>query len=376
MQIKKRLAAAFAVCALALSAATPALAIPAATGDDAPVTTYQTDNVYVTKHLQTVKGVALDETFNFNVEKKTDIEGARKEGYPKTEPTVAGVEVKLDGNQSDVDANNFHHVYKQGQVDLSMFDEAFAKAHPGLYAYTISEIEGENKLMDYDANSYTLRVYCQNDGSRLVTVENNTTHKKVDPSKKDDQALIGDTFSGLAGFENKFMVSNDPSNPDDGKKQDLVITKVVNAGTYGFKDQKFTVKIKFHKPGQTEDTDYTEFQLYGTDDTLKRTFKDLPVGTTYEIVEVATTDWKGQGTATTTASVTNKEATVAETTENVELKSLIGTDVGNKVKFTNTFDKDVSITGLALNNAPFILMIGIPVVAGIVWVARRRSSQN
>ena len=387
MQLKDKFIAVFATCALAFGVATPALAIPPATGDDAPVTTYQTDNVYVTKHLITVKGVTNDQPFTFKVVENKGIEDARQDNYPAKAPTVADIKIALDGNQSDVDANNnLVHRFAQGKIDLSGFTEKFAKDHPGLYAYTITENPIESKLggipsspddrFTCDTGSYTLRVYCKNDGSRLVTVENNTTHKKVDPSKKTEQELTGDAVPGFASFENKFMVSNNPNNPDEGKKQNLVISKTVNAGEYGFKNQEFTVKIKFHKPGQAIDTDYTTFKLNGATNTLTKTFENLPVGTTYEIIEVATDEWKGQGTATTTASVTTKTASVEKTDKNVTLNSLIGTDAGNKVDFTNTFDEDVSITGLAIDNAPFILMIGVPVVVAAAWVIKRRMARN
>lgn len=132
------------------------------------------------------------------------------------------------------------------------------------------------------------------------------------------------------------------------------------------------------KPGEPK-----TFYL-GNEDKL--IFNNVPVGTRYVVEEKA-----APNDGYTPVSVTVKENGIEYKKENKDEKAGIsskpqdpqnGTDslVGeneNKVVFVNHYD-DIPITGIVMNNLPFILLIGVAVLAfgALVFLKKRSASKR
>ena len=106
-------------------------------------------------------------------------------------------------------------------------------------------------------------------------------------------------------------------------------------------------------------------------------FKDIPAGTWYKIIEKGKPDGY---TASATIIVNGEERKVDPVGDSDDLCSSLEGDYihvdDNKVIFTNTFT-DTPITGIIVNNLPFILLIVAAVLAfgTLAFVKKRRTSK-
>lgn len=241
--------------------------------------------------------------------------------------------------------------------------------HAGEYVYTVTESK-ENPISNvtYDTSSYTLRVYVIN-GTNGLEIE------KI-------------TAEGANGKTNKILFTNTYA------KNDATLTIEKNTeGDYADKTRKFDFEITFTKSPMSDQTTFTgtigaqsveytagQTKTFKLADGEKLVFNNLPVGTTYMVKELAATDGytpKVTVVENKTTTVTNK--TVQETEALDTLKengknNLVGENE-NKVTFTNTY-KDVAVTGIVMNNLPFILLVAVAIVAfvSLAVIKRRRTS--
>lgn len=241
--------------------------------------------------------------------------------------------------------------------------------HAGEYVYTVTESK-ENPISNvtYDNTSYTLRVYVIN-GTNGLEIEKITAEK-------------------ANGKTNKILFTNTYA------KNDATLTIEKNTtGTYADKTRKFDFEITFTKSPMSDQTTFTgtigaqsvectagQTKTFKLADGEQLVFNNLPVGTTYMVKELAATDGytpKVTVIENQTTTVTNK--TVQETEALDTLKengknNLVGENE-NKVTFTNTY-KDVAVTGIVMNNLPFILLVAVAIVAfvSLAVIKRRRTS--
>lgn len=240
--------------------------------------------------------------------------------------------------------------------------------HAGEYVYTVKETQESIPNVTYDTSTYTLRVY----------VINGTNGLKVEKI----------TAEGANGKTNKILFTNTYA------KNDATLTIEKNTtGTYADKTRKFDFEITFTKSPMSDQTTFTgtigaqsveytagQTKTFKLADGEKLVFNNLPVGTTYMVKELAATDGytpKVTVVENKTTTVTNK--TVQETEALDTLKengknNLVGENE-NKVTFTNTY-KDVAVTGIVMNNLPFILLVAVAIVAfvSLAVIKRRRTS--
>ena len=241
--------------------------------------------------------------------------------------------------------------------------------HAGEYVYTVTESQ-ENPVenVTYDTSSYTLRVYVINEGNGLK-VQKITAEGK---DGKTDKILFTNTYT-----------KNDAT---------LTIEKKTE-GDYADKTREFDFEITFTKSPMSDQATFTgtigsesveciagQAKPFKLADGEQLVFNNLPVGTTYVVKELAATDGytpKVTVVENQTTTVTNK--TVQETEALDTLKengknNLVG-EKENKVTFTNTY-KDVAVTGIVMNNLPFILLVAVAIVAfvSLAVVKRRRTS--
>lgn len=241
--------------------------------------------------------------------------------------------------------------------------------HAGEYVYTVTESK-ENPISNvtYDTSSYILRVY----------VINGTTGLEIEKI----------TAQGATGKTDKILFTNTYA------KNDATLTIEKNTeGDYADKTRKFDFEITFTKSPMSDQTTFTgtigaqsveytagQTKTFKLADGEKLVFNNLPVGTTYMVKELAATDGytpKVTVVENKTTTVTNK--TVQETEALDTLKengknNLVGENE-NKVTFTNTY-KDVAVTGIVMNNLPFILLVAVAIVAfvSLAVIKRRRTS--
>ena len=241
--------------------------------------------------------------------------------------------------------------------------------HAGEYVYTVTESQ-ENPVenVTYDTSSYTLRVYVINEGNGLKV-------QKI-------------TAEGKEGKTDKILFTNTYT------KNDATLTIEKNTeGDYADKTREFDFEITFTKSPMSEQTAFTgmigsqpveciagQAKPFKLADGEQLVFNNLPVGTTYVVKELAAEDGytpKVTVVENQTTTVTNKtvqETEALDTLKENGTKNLVGENE-NKVTFTNTY-KDVAVTGIVMNNLPFILLVAVAIVAfvSLAVVKRRRTS--
>ena len=240
--------------------------------------------------------------------------------------------------------------------------------HAGEYVYTVKETKETAKNVTYDESSYTLRVYVVND-------ENGLKVQQI-------------TAKGKEGKTNKIVFKNQYTKNDAS----LTIEKATT-GAYADKTKKFDFEITFTKSPMSDQTEFTgnigeqsvtctagqakKFQLA---DKEQLVFQKLPVGTTYFVKELEAADgYTPKVTVVENQAITVTDKTVQEAKALDTLKldgttNLVG-EKENKVTFTNTY-KDIAITGVVMNNLPFILLVAVAIVAfvSLAIIKRHRTS--
>lgn len=353
MRKSSKFAALALSAALAFGIAVPAFAADYGMGEETDKTTGASEAV-VTKHLQTNEGLTVKATFTYTATGTTvaiDEDGTSSESTEGLNVSIAPIELTSDGSGATVNGT--------GAITFPTY------THAGVYAYTINEVQsativnedGKDGTMTYDTTLYLMRVYVVNgsDGPSIsaVTFEKNPTATENGEKVKDPE------------FTNTFVEKTD----DEDEDSSLTISKVVN-GDMGDKTKDWTFTVTFTAPtyvpeGWTVANITMSGDKTGTVNadgtitfTLKSdqsvTFDNVVVGTKYTVTEAES----GDDGYTTTGEV--ESATTI-------------TDAGpNEANIENTKD-DITITGLFLNNAPFILM-GAVAVAGVVLygVAKRK----
>lgn len=241
--------------------------------------------------------------------------------------------------------------------------------HAGEYVYTVTESqESPVENVTYDTSSYKLRVYVINEGNGLKV-------QKI-------------TAEGKDGKTNRILFTNTYT------KNDATLTIEKNTeGDYADKTRKFDFEITFTKSPMSEQTTFTgtigaqsvectagQTKTFKLADGEQLVFNNLPVGTTYMVKELAATDGYTpkvtviENQTTTVANKKVQETEALDTLKENGKNNLVGENE-NKVTFTNTY-KDVAVTGIVMNNLPFILLVAVAIVAfvSLAVVKRRRTS--
>ena len=241
--------------------------------------------------------------------------------------------------------------------------------HAGEYVYTVTESK-ENPISNvtYDNTSYTLRVYVIN-GTNGLEIEKITAEK-------------------ANGKTNKILFTNTYA------KNDATLTIEKNTtGTYADKTKEFNFEITFTKSPMSDQTTFAgkigskpvectagTAKPFTLADGEQLVFHNLPVGTTYVVKELEASDGYTpsvtvvENQTTTVANKTVQETEALDTLKENGKNNLVGENE-NKVTFTNTY-KDVAVTGIVMNNLPFILLVAVAIVAfvSLAVVKRRRTS--
>lgn len=310
-----------------------------------------TAEAVIQKEFQIAEGITVPEiTFTFTFEKKE----ADAPMIQEKKVTYSNTDTVTNGISSEIVENIFSGV---------------KFLHAGVYTYTVRETVGntsvENGTVTYDGSVYTVRVYVKNTENGELEIDQITAAKSgTDGTEKKQNAIK---------FVNKFE-----------KTTSLTVAKRTE-GALADKTKAFTFKVTFTKPATYDGNTFgsgNETYEFNQEYTFKlanggeKVFSNLPAGTRYVVTEVGAKD--GYTPSVTVVengvqTVNNKTAADAEPLATAETgETNLAGEGTNTVTFTNTY-KDVPITGIIMNNLPFVILI-LAAAAGLVgyMVIRRR----
>ena len=330
--------------------------------------------------------VAKAETFKFNVVQNT--EGT---GLITTVANVTIPDISFAGDKTDTTT-------KREKVEFPAYTEA------GKYEYTVTENQtatpavtnGEHEKMIMSEAEYKMDVYVENTTTGGCQIANIIVNKvKNDKGKIETGKVnnIGDTDKNEFKFTNTYVqeagTGDKPSNQGEDYKTygSLNVSKTINANgaDSASATDSFSFKATFNFPTGTDANTLGGVKANGEaitltngayDFTLKNggneKFTGLPVGTTMTVTESATPNYKGSANVTINGA---DESTVAATKYN-EAITVFDKKLGQKknaVDVTNTYN-NVPVTGIIMNNLPYIAMIVIGAAALVVYVQNKRKN--
>ena len=321
----------------------------------------------ITKRFEMAEGLDVPAaTFKFTVEKAQGNDG------PKA--TISNITYQAKENKGQVQ-NEKYVIEKTSAIT---FDGKFP--HAGEYVYTVKETDegAANPSITYSKEQYTLRVRVAN------RVNNNSLYIKDITAERDISNGNAANKVAKISFTNTYR-----------KNVSLEIKKTTT-GTLADKTKKFNFKITFEKSA-TEDT-LTSFQgtitrkgsaetepvtctggsatfTLADGDVLK--FENLPAGTKYKVTEV-----EGEKDGYTPHVTVTDNGTKGQVIKGADGTDLSSSQNGNYagendniVEFENKYVENPA-TGIIMNNLPFILLIGVAVLAfgTLAFVKKRRTS--
>lgn len=313
--------------------------------------------VSITKDFVMAEGIDTPaSTFKFTAISTT-------KGAP--EATIENITFSETDKETPVDG--IKTVSKNSNISFNTFP------HAGEYVYTVTETKESATGVEYSEDTYTLRVYVKNGDSGLE-IRNMTAEKGTSDGTERNKV-------SEMKFTNTYR-----------KKAPLEITKVTTGELADkTKDFEFTITIIPSKTEKNQTVVYTgkigdeevtvnanqenTFQLHDGE-TLK--FDSLPAGTRYVVTETGAND--GYTPSVTviengTETVKKKADSEAEgiSSVNEQKTNLVG-EKDNKVTFTNTYNS-IPLTGIFMNNLPFVIVIGIAVLAlGTLAVLKKQKN--
>lgn len=317
--------------------------------DDQETSNVTSGNILpITKTIDYATGVTTldkDLTFNYTVEATGD--NASIAPTFKTTPSTFKQRNTTEGNKME---------NKDGQIVFTPTDAT----NPGVYTYKVTETKTTDDNIKYDESVYNVTV-------RVVNADSTNPGKLVV-----DQIVVEKD-----GKKTDLSFNNHYKEETTGK---FVLKKIITGNDANAKDT-FTFDVTFKAPenvdtknvtGTKSDKDKTSynFNLNGTTKvTLKGgekiTIPELPAGTTYTITETA-----NNYTTSYVKVQNNAESKADGKTVN---DGVIYDNGESKVTYTNSKDSS-PLTGVIINNMPYIVLLGSSVLAISVLAAAKKHS--
>ena len=330
----------------------------------------------------------------------------------KDMPTISVANVKFDAGKDeikDTTAKDIKVLRKQSNNFLASFktamDSSSTNMTTGEYVYTVKSTSTVTKAKTNDVFTaskaeYKLNIFVAQDtngklyikGLSIVNTKNdagtaNGDGTKVNGNPGTTTDGIESNFSGLT-FVNDYVAKAgsvvDPTDPivPDPEDPSTYAFKVTN-NVVNKKDQagnfKYTMTVTNPAGITTADSSYVYFVNgekksgnYGEAVTFTLPAgKNMMIRSCYAGSKV-TVDQQGVANWTATAKTmfngkADSSTLTAAVGKNLKVENKTLGQNENKVDYTNTY-KDIAVTGIIVNNFPFIIMIAIAVVAfaGIV----------
>ena len=304
----------------------------------------------VCKHFVMAEGIAAPEvTFSFIAEKVTT----------DAPDATIGTLTYSNADTTTVE-NGLSSFDKEAEITFGTFP------HIGLYEYTISETVGAGDGITYDTASYDLNVYVVNNDDGNLEVQSITAEKD---GEKQDELSFTNTYRKNSSLKisktTKGMYADKTKDFDFTIRFEKAVTEINNEEIYIGKKGEETVKCKIGVD--------TDFKLHDGESLV---FDSLPAGTRYVVEEVAAKDGYTPSIEVVENGVQTLQTTVSEDKgiSSAETGSLVGEN-SNEVVFTNTY-QDIAVTGIVLNNWPFIILIILAIGAMLLSKGIKSVNKN
>ena len=326
-------------------------------------------------------------------------------------PAISVGNVKFNAGQDlikDTSVTDIKVLRKQSDNFLASFKTAMdannAKMTTGEYVYTVKSASTVTKAKNNDVFTasgaeYKLNIFVAQDtnsklyikGLSIINTKNDAgtdtgNDAKVDGKPGSTENGAASNFSGLK-FVNEYVAKagsvdpTDPDVPDPNKPASYAFKVTNNTESKGTQTGSFDYTMTVTKPSGIATTDNTyvyyvngkqETGTYGAEvtftlpDTKSMMIKSCYAGSKVTVDQQGVANWtataktmfNGKADASTLTAAVGKNLKVADKTLGQK---------ENKVDYKNIY-KDIAVTGIIVNNFPFIIMIAIAVVAfaGIV----------
>ena len=364
----------------------------------------ETPSAAITVEYKMGNGVvtpANDVSFTFTKTEAPD--GMTKDNMP----AISVANVKFNAGEDlikDTTAKDIKVLRKQSDNFLASFKTAMGtstKMTTGEYVYTVKSTSTVTKAKNDDVFTasnaeYKLNIFvAQNTNGKLYikglsiintkndagTDTGNNTKVNGKPGSKEDG--IESNFSGLK-FVNEYVAkagSVDPTVPDPNKPASYAFKVTNNTESKGTQIGSFNYTMTVTKPSGIATTDNTyvyyvngkqETGTYGAEvtftlpDTKSMMIKSCYAGSKVTVDQKGVANWTATA-ETTFNGVKDSQKLSAAVGKNLQVANKTLGQKENKVDYKNIY-KDIAVTGIIVNNFPFIIMIAIAVVAfaGIV----------
>ena len=359
----------------------------------------ETPSAAITVEYKMGNGVvtpANDVSFTFTKTEAPD--GMTKDNMP----AISVANVKFNAGEDlikDTTAKDIKVLRKQSDNFLASFKTAMDKSTDmttGEYVYTVKSTSTVTKAKNDDVFTasnaeYKLNIFVAQHtngklyikGLSIINTKNdagtdtgNNTKVNGKPGSKEDG--IESNFSGLK-FVNEYAAkagSVDPTVPDPNKPASYAFKVTNNTESKGTQIGSFNYTMTVTKPSgiTTADNTYVYYVdgvqnsgTYGSAVTFTlENAKSMMIKSCYAGSKV-TVDQKGVANWTATAETTfngvkDTQKLSAAVGKNLEVADKTLGQKENKVEYKNIY-KDIAVTGIIVNNFPFIIMIAIAVVA-------------
>lgn len=326
-------------------------------------------------------------------------------------PAISVGNVKFNAGEDkikDTSVTDIKVLRKQSDNFLASFktamDDTSTKMTTGEYVYTVKSTSSVTKAKTNDVFTasnaeYKLNIFVAQDtnsklyikGLSIINTKNDAgidtgNDAKVDGKPGSTTGGTASNFSGLK-FVNEYVAKagsvdpTDPSVPDPENPKSYAFKVTNTTESKGTQTGSFEYTMTVTKPSGITTTDNTYvYYVNGTKQTgtygtaVKFTLPDtksMMIQSCYAGSKV-TVDQKGVANWTATAETTfngvkDSQKLSAAVGKNLKVAEKTLGQKENKVAYTNIY-KDIAVTGIIVNNFPFIIMIAIAVVAfaGIV----------
>lgn len=326
-------------------------------------------------------------------------------------PAISVGNVKFNAGEDlikDTSVTDIKVLRKQSDNFLASFKTAMdannAKMTTGEYVYTVKSTSTVTKAKNNDVFTasgaeYKLNIFVAQHtngklyikGLSIINTKNDAGTDSSDNTKVNGKpgSTTGGTASNFSGlkFVNEYVAkagSVDPTDPDvpDPNKPASYAFKVTNTTeSKGSQTGNFEYTMTVTKPSGIATTDNTyvyyvngskQTGTYGTavtftlPDTKSMMIKSCYAGSKVTVEQKGVANWTATA-ETTFNGVKDTQKLSAAVGKNLKVADKTLGQKENKVDYRNIY-KDIAVTGIIVNNFPFIIMIAIAVVAfaGIV----------
>lgn len=325
-------------------------------------------------------------------------------------PAISVANVKFNAGEDlikDTTATDIKVLRKQSGNFLESFKTAMDTSTTmttGEYVYTVKSTSTVTKAKTNDVFTgskaeYKLNIFVAQHtdgklyikGLSIINTKNDAGTDTGNTTKVDGTpgSTIGGTASNFSGlkFVNEYVAKagsvdpTDPDVPDPTKPKSYAFKVTNNTESKGTQTGSFDYTMTVTKPSGIATTDNTyvyyvngtqKTGTYGTEvtftlpDTKSMMIKSCYAGSKVTVEQKGVANWTATA-ETTFNGVKDTQKLSAAVGKNLKVADKTLGQKENKVDYKNIY-KDIAVTGIIVNNFPFIIMIAIAVVAfaGIV----------